>query len=162
MMYITYLLIILKSIEISRRNKMPSEIQELNESSHSKTQNWSSSRSKKVKIGGIDIKNESRKTYSQKIKLPINANNAKDLNKKFVSIGKVKGPKTYYNIYESNNKYGDDGGSLYASKSIWRKPKYSTKTDNGGNYPVYTQLAFHNTKKESPGLKHDTINAFTY
>lgn len=103
---------------------------------------------------------QSRKTYSQKIKLPINPQSENNLGKKYGSIGKVKPPKTYYNIYEKTSNFGDES-SLYGSRSRWRQPKLSTKTDGNQNYPVYTQLAFHKSKVQPKTLKTDTINGFT-
>lgn len=89
-----------------------------------------------------------------------------DLNKKYSSIAKVKAPKTYYNIYENNSHVGGpaktEETSLYNSRTLWRKPKYSTKTESRKNYPVYTQLAFHKSSNKKPkALKTDTINGFT-
>lgn len=56
------------------------------------------------------------------------------------NYGKVRGPKTYYNIYEKNGK--PDDNSLYNSRSIWGTTG-NTTNKRSNDYPVYTQLGFN-------------------
>ena len=55
------------------------------------------------------------------------------------NFGKIRGPKTYYNIYEKTGK--NDNSNLYNSRSIWGTG--ASKKNKMSEYPVYTQLGFN-------------------
>ena len=92
--------------------------------SYSRTQNWSTSRSKKIRIKTLEQSvADKRKTFSQNIKLPSKQKNSERANGglKMNSIAKIQAPKTYYNIYENNSNFEEN--TFYNSRSIWSKSK---------------------------------------
>ena len=73
------------------------------------------------------------------------------------NLQKIKGPKSYYNIYE---KAGQNDSNLYNTKSIW-----GNASNNNGNamgstkrsdFPVYTQFGFNkNTGQPKQNLNSE-------
>lgn len=102
------------------------------------------SRNKKIRIKTLNQNPmKSRNNYSQNLKYNIKSSNENQLMASMTGMknfNRIKGPKTYYNIYEKTGKHDDR--SLYNSRSIWGTGVQNISKKRN-EYPVYTQLGFN-------------------